>query len=109
MIWRRQPDVLARLWSEAMSTLEVDSAGYTLSGLRPGGATFDYLRYCDIARLRWRGAWRQERTLENYLQESMVWLAQTSWPSEARTRIARSADADAGMIVHMAGGVGGQI
>ena len=45
----------------------------------------------NIPRVRWRGVWRQERTLEIYLQESMVWLAELSISAATRNRIAQLA------------------
>ncbi len=46
------------------------------SGLRGGGTTHLLLQGWDIPALRRRGRWSSERTLERYLHEGVVALAQ---------------------------------
>ena len=69
------PAALQRLWSAVLARLGLDPK-LSFSTLRPGGATFDYMLHQNVGRLRWRGLWKQERTLEHYLHEGMVWLSQ---------------------------------
>eukprot|EP00971_Amphidinium_carterae_P233730 4638304-Amphidinium_carterae.1 len=44
-------------------------ARFTPAGMRAGGATHHFLVHQDIPRLRRRGRWQQEKTLEHYLHE----------------------------------------
>ena len=71
---------LQRLWAAVLARLGLDPR-LSLSTLRPGGATYDYMLHQNVGRLRWRGLWKQERTLEHYLHEGMVWLSQCQLPS----------------------------
>ena len=66
-VWPHGTRALQALWGHCMLELGIEHIGYTLAGLRGGGTTYDYLCHGNIPRLRWRGVWRQEPTLENYL------------------------------------------
>ena len=50
------------------------SCNYTLAGLRPGGATWEYLNGTPIGNLKFRGRWAAEGSLEHYVQECVAFL-----------------------------------
>ena len=101
LVWPHGARHLQLLWRACMTQLGIDHVGYTLAGLRGGGTTYDYLCFGNIPRIRWRGVWRQERTLENYLQESMVWLADLRIQPAARGRIEQLACLTASLMLSL--------
>ena len=59
----------------------------TPASLRPGGATFEYLRTGSVQRLRYRGRWAQERTLDYYIQDCTAAMVAAQESPEVRSRI----------------------
>eukprot|EP00971_Amphidinium_carterae_P238875 4741899-Amphidinium_carterae.1 len=57
-----------KVWRRMLATLGLP-AQFTPAGLRSGGATHHFLVHQDIPRLRRRGRWQQDKTLEHYLHE----------------------------------------
>ncbi len=53
--------------------------GFSLHGLRGGGATAHYLRYKDVLRLMRLGRWSDEKTLNTYVQEQTSLLGLMGW------------------------------
>ena len=92
-VWCGSPTQLRTAWRAAIDELGLSWAGYSLSSLRAGGATAMYLQGKALEDIRWRGGWRQSRTLERYVQECTVWLVQLRLPAEARQRVSRLAGA----------------
>ena len=62
------------LFQKMMKILGIERLGLSPGSLRAGGATHHYLLYQDVPRLRRRGRWRQEGTLEHYVQEAVYAL-----------------------------------
>ena len=60
--------------------------GFSPGCFRAGGATFAFLTGCGISRIRIRGRWTSERTLEHYIQEGNCMLALKN-TSEATRRM----------------------
>ena len=58
--------------------------GFSLAGLRGGGATFHYLKHRDILELARRGRWVSIKTLEHYVQISGASLDAQSWSVSTR-------------------------
>ena len=56
-------------------------------GLRPGGATHDYLRHQNLMRLQWRGRWGSAATLHHYVQLGVYYLNDRHWPLQAQELI----------------------
>ena len=69
---------------EQLGTVEL---GVTLGGLRPGGATYDYLTLQNVGRLRWRGRWRHTKTMEHYVQEGAFQLGTVSLSVDTSRRV----------------------
>ena len=67
-------------WHRALAGLRMpasaDGPGFTPAGLRGGGASEHYLVHRDVQGLRRRGRWTQVTTLDRYLQEGVLLLAQ---------------------------------
>ena len=88
-------------WKRTMSCLGVSSVQdvdrpeelrhYTPAGLRPGGATADYLYYQNIGRLQWRGRWKSQAVLEHYIQMGVYYLSDMTQTAESRALIAEHA------------------
>jgi len=62
------------LFQKMIKLLGLNSLGLSPGSLRAGGATHHYLTFQDVPRLRRRGRWRQEATLEHYVQEAVCAL-----------------------------------
>lgn len=83
-----------RYWAAATAQLRIKGLGLTPSGLRPGGATHHYSVHQDLPRLRRKGRWQTDRTLEHYLHEVVYALQYTKVPGDveaALKSIARAA------------------
>ena len=65
--------------------------GYTLGGLRAGGATFLYLETGNVQWVQRRGRWTAARSLDHYLQEGATLLGMDQWSSDARWKIVKLA------------------
>ena len=62
------------------------------SGLRAGGATYEYMMGTSVERLMWRGRWDSLATLKHYIQEATAVSATARLPPEALRRIAEMAE-----------------
>ena len=62
------------LWHEALNALQCADLHWQPAGLR--GGTEHFLRHRDVQGLRRRGRWTQLATLDRYLQEGVLLLAQ---------------------------------
>ena len=72
---------------------------WTLGSLRPGGATFEFLNGASTSMLRFRGRWRQEATLDHYINESCAYLDVASLQLDTL----ESVDALASLAQHIIG------
>ena len=66
-------------------------AGWTLAGLRGGGATDFYLRTMDVVSLRRRGRWAQLATVDRYVQEAAACLQDDNVSPADRAKISELA------------------
>ena len=73
-------------------------AGWTLAGLRGGGATDFYLRTMDVMSLRRRGRWQQLSTVDRYVQEAAACLQDDRMNGEDRHRISELAHLAASLL-----------
>ena len=69
-LWPASAAALVRRLRLALGYLTPRPALFTLGSLRSGGATALFARWGeDVARLQWRGRWRDGRSLPHYVQE----------------------------------------
>ena len=66
----------ARRLKKILSHLNIEDL-FTPGGLRPGGATAEWIRFRNFENLRIRGRWAISRTLEHYVQECVASLNTT--------------------------------
>eukprot|EP00971_Amphidinium_carterae_P344779 6485382-Amphidinium_carterae.1 len=88
LIWPEGPVQFLVLWKWALHKLGLHDMHFVPSGLRGGGATHHYLIHQDLPRLRRRGRWQAERTLEHYLHEVVYAQQQSRMPEAAANRVA---------------------
>ena len=77
------------LFQKFLKQLGLQDAHLSPGSLRAGGATHHYLLYQDVPRLRRRGRWRQESTLEHYVQEAVYALQLQQLDDSAVNRLNR--------------------
>ena len=70
------------LMREACVALGLGDTPYVPHSLRHGGATADFLRTQDIARVQFRGRWKQQVTARTYLQTARALLAAHQVPPQ---------------------------
>ena len=75
-LWQRTGAEFRNLWHEALNALQCADLHWQPAGLRGGGATEHFLRHRDVQGQRRRGRWTQLATLDRYLQEGVLLLAQ---------------------------------
>ena len=75
-LWRRTGADFRTPWHKALNALQCDDLHWQPAGLRGGGATEHFLRHWDVQGRRRRGRWTQLTTLDRYLQEGVLQLAQ---------------------------------
>eukprot|EP00971_Amphidinium_carterae_P195176 3873124-Amphidinium_carterae.1 len=80
LVWSRRPEDFLSTWHQGLLALDLRDVAWTPSGLRGGGATEQYLHCRDVQALRRRGRWTQLSTLDRYLQEGALLLAQSQLP-----------------------------
>ena len=69
-LWPASQNALVRRLRLSLSYLTPRPGLFTLGSLRAGGATALFSRWHeDVARLQWRGRWRDGRSLPHYVQE----------------------------------------
>ncbi|CAE8601161.1 unnamed protein product [Polarella glacialis] len=73
-LWPHGYPAFYRLWDKTLGEMGLASLHLTPGSLRAGGATHHFLKYQDVPRLRRRGRWRVEGTLEHYVQEGLYAL-----------------------------------
>lgn len=89
--WPWPMTAFRRLWDWALDALKIKIK--LLPGLRGGGAIWDmWAHQQNLPRTRRRGRWRQEATLEHYLQEGQALLAIEELPQGTRDSIEAVAD-----------------
>ena len=93
MLWPSSPSSLRKRFSILQGALGLakDSKGfwpYSLSSLRPGGATYWLQATEDAEFVRRKGRWLSTRVLEIYLQEAAFATFQSRMPLEAQSRVA---------------------
>ena len=79
---------LRRILKKAIDFFGLRGLGLTLAGLRTGGATYFFRKDENIGKLQFMGRWRQQVTLQHYLQERMSahLLANLSFETEMLLR-----------------------
>ena len=75
-LWQRTGAEFRNLWHKALNALQCADLHWQPAGLRGGGATEHFLRHRDVQGLLRRGHWTQLATLDRYLQEGVLLLAQ---------------------------------
>ena len=83
--------LMRRLTSRWLSELLGNDHGFSLGGLRAGGATFYFLEYEDIQWVQRRGRWSVLRSLDHYVQEGAAVLGTNIWSAEAQRKVSRLA------------------
>ena len=73
LIWTQTAAVHGYRFKQAVQHV-APKVGWTLAGLRGGGATDFYLRTMDVTSLRRRGRWAQLATVDRYVQEAAACL-----------------------------------
>lgn len=91
-LWHHSPPTLRRRFATLLSALGLalrhdGSHIYSLSSLRPGGATFWLQATEDSEFVRRKGRWLSTRVLEIYLQKSAISTYHRRLSDETRTRI----------------------
>jgi len=91
-LWHHSPSTLRRRFATLLSALGLalrhdGSHIYSLSYLRPGGATFWLQATEDSEFVRRKGRWLSTRVLEIYLQESAISTYHRRLSDETRSRI----------------------
>ena len=86
-VFPRGYPVFYNLFQKFMKILGVQSLELSPGSLRAGGATHHYLMFQDVPRLRRRGRWRQEATLEHYVQEAVYALQLRQLDSSTMDRL----------------------
>ena len=76
-LWPGTPAKFSKRFRHTLSRLGLHRFPLTPGCLRPGGATRAFLDGMSISSLKYRGRWRQESSLEVYIQESMCHLLST--------------------------------
>ena len=79
--------VVRRIVTHALDSLLGGGHGYSLGGLRAGGASYMYLETDDVAAVMRRGRWASLQTLDHYLQVGAALMANSNWSDETRLRI----------------------
>jgi len=80
---------LGKRFHACIRALNITPRLFTLAGLRPGGATWDYLNHVPIGNLKFRGRWAAESSLEHYIQECVAYLDFERLSEHSRELIAR--------------------
>lgn len=80
-----EPTFLDR-WHRVCDVLEIKGQ-YVVAGLRAGGATHDYLTLQNIPRVRFRGRWAAEKSLEHYLQGCMSFIGASKFSPSALEKL----------------------
>ena len=92
-LWNRSPQALRKRFSALQTALGLVGGGesasppYSLSSLRPGGATYWLQTTEDAEYVRRKGRWLSTRVLEVYLQESTFATYTQSMTLEAQSRV----------------------
>jgi hypothetical protein len=91
-LWPFSPSRLRRRFAALLATLGLPAGGnqkatFSLSSLRPGGATFWLGMTEDAEYVRRKGRWLSTQVLEIYLQEAAVMTYHTRMSNETRSRV----------------------
>jgi len=87
------PARFRKLMHETCAALGVGDTPYVPHSLRHGGATADFLRTQDIARVQFRGRWKHQTTARVYLNTARALLAAQQVPAELN-QLGRTLGAD---------------
>ena len=79
-IWTWSEFAFRQVWDWALEELGLRHLPFTPGGCRGGGAVLHYLIFSNVPWLRRRGRWKNEDTLEHYLQEAAYFVATTPLP-----------------------------
>lgn len=90
-IWPRSRSHFGKRFKQLLSELQLTDCRFTMSSLRPGGATFLFGRGVPISAIRFTGRWCVERTLEHYLQLATATQITTEIPEEISARLIKIA------------------
>ena len=69
-----------------LSALRFCDVHFTPACLKAGGATYDYLTHFSVPRLRLKGRWSSDKSLDHYVQESTALMISESFPEAALAR-----------------------
>eukprot|EP00971_Amphidinium_carterae_P154168 3057567-Amphidinium_carterae.1 len=83
LLWSQGLVEFLHMWRQGLAVLGLTAMPYVPSGLRGGGATHHFLMHQDVPRLRRRGRWQTERTLQHYLHEVVYAQQQKHMPAAA--------------------------
>ena len=95
--------VLRRKVALWLGALLPTNHGYSLGGLRAGGATYNFLVTENVQAIQRRGRWKSLKTLEHYLQEGTALLASSRWSDDTKYRIEKLADSLPGIFERQLG------
>ena len=76
-LWPGTSAKFSKRFRHTLARLGLQRLPLTPGCLRPGGATRLYLDGWSVSSLKYRGRWRQESSLEVYIQEAMCHLLST--------------------------------
>ena len=76
-LWPGTPAKFTKRFRHTLARLGLARLPLTPGCLRPGGATRMFLDGSSVSQLKYRGRWRQESSLEVYIQEAMCHLLST--------------------------------
>ena len=82
-LWPYAPATWANRFSVLLNFLGLYNSGFTPACLRAGGATYEYLWHFSVGRLRLKGRWASEKSLDHYIQEATSLLAAEFFPQSA--------------------------
>ena len=85
-IWPFSPAVWNTRFQILLTTLGFLEVHYTAACCRAGGTTFDYLCHFSVPRLRLKGKWASDKSLDHYVQEATVLMASVTYSDESLRR-----------------------
>ena len=80
-----------RVVKKVLAFLLGEDQGFTLAGLRGGGATQHYFVHRNVPDLLRRGRWASAKSLEHYLQYSCAFLTGNEWSPQIAAKVRRLA------------------
>lgn len=86
-IWNGTEEGFRALGKASLQQLGLEPTFVQAAGFRRGGACHEYQREQNVPRVRRRGRWRQESTIERYLQDAIHFQLLRGIPSNRRKQI----------------------